>query len=954
MKMKTNIITALSLLFVTAGAGAQELTDSATLSKPVNVAFGVQARDGIASSVYAVEGVQLQQRPFLSTAETLIGRIPGLTVVQSSSAPGAAPTLYLRGRNTYNISLWAGRQGNTPLIIVDGFKGDLEFLSVMEIESVTVLKDAASLALYGQDAANGAILVTTKRGEAGPTRISLNVQQGVMQPTLVPNLLNAHDYGTLYDEARINDGLSPLWRLPDGSYPEYGASTEPGKYLYPDNDYWSELTRALAPYTFASIQMAGGGSAVRYMVSGAYRHNGGLLKYTDQSDKYSSQYFEDRFNIRANLDTRVTDAFSARVDVAAVLGRINSPGGGLPMGLYSALPPQAFALVNPDGSYGSTAIYAANPRAMVESTGYSKTIDRNIDATLALNYDFKKLLPGLKGSAAVNIYSLASIVDAKTKTYATTILTGYDTLTGEYTYGATQGINSDLGWNGAPATTYQRYTFDANLSYSATHGDHALDAVLIWRAEQDHVYNDYYKIRRVGTGLRAHYGYKQRYFAEVTAGYFGGEQFLSGHRFGLFPAGALAWLASEERFIKDIPWIDRLKVRASYGVVGGSSLPLQNPAGTAGQLYAGRIFHSDAYVGQVGVLFGDQSGAVVSSYIESYLPNPDITWEKSHKSDVSVEATLWNNRIDVMFDYFHDRRTGILLTDRYMPAIMGMNLLSRQKYANGGEVRNQGYEAQIGYSGAKKDFYYSVTGSVWYSKNKVVKRSDLTVYTTPEASELGKPVGQNFGYIADGFFPEGTPYGPSADPFQSFGSVGPGDVRYLDMTGDDIVDENDRRAIGYTDIPQYTYAFTLKLGYKNFYLSAMGQGTAQSSMMMGGIMIPFATNGNAFPYATQRWTPATAQTAVYPRLSTLQNNNNYAASTLWLRSTSYFKIRDVEIGYNLPDRVLKSLRLHNARVFLRGNNLLTLSGDIDFLDPESLSAGYPIMRMYGIGISAQF
>lgn len=945
--MKISLYTTIILLTISSLAFAQSLKDSTDLyNGKISVAFGEQTKLEVTSSVYSVSGDELSKRPVLSTSEILIGRIPGLTTRQVTSAPGNSVQLFLRGRNTYRTGTENGMPGNAPLVLIDGFKGDINNISANEIASVVVLKDAAALALYGTDGANGAICITTKRGEIGGLTIGVKVQQGVMQPTIKPELLNAQEYATLYNEALQNDGLEPVYR----NISKYGTSSGPLAYLYPDNDYWDLMLNDVAPFTTASINISGGSDKIRYYVSGSYLHNGGLLKYVVSNDKYTSQLKEDRFNIRANVDADITNEFSVKVDFSAKLGKINMPGVGVG-DIFNALkntPPLAFPLLNPDGTYGGNEIWKNNPRAMVESTGYTKNLDRNIMATLKLRYDFSEHVEGLSAGAAVNVMANSLISDAKHKQYATVSLLGMNEADGSYVYDVPQGKNTDLAWNGAAANVFQRYTYDADIRYDKNLGRHALDALLFWRGEQDALPTDWYKPRRLNAGIRLHYGYDNRFFAEFTNSYFGSEQFSRGHRFGFFPAGAFAWVASNENFMRNFDAVDFMKVRASYGLTGGSSLPLISGGGL---LYNNRIFFHDAYVNDHQIFFGDQTQGVMTMK-QKFLINPDFTWEKSYKADLSIEMSLFNH-LDIMLDGFYDRRTDIYSLDKYMPAIMGMNLGDRQKRGNGGEVHNAGFEAVLGVHGGQ-DFKYNITGAFWYARNKIVKMPDAQIYTSNDASMIGKPVGQVRGHVTNGFFPAGMEMGISENPFQSFGYVGPGDVRYVDLTGDNIVDQNDIKALGYPDLPECSYSLQLDLCYKGLYFSVMGQGAFNSSVMINN-MLPFTNAANTYRIAGDRWTEDTASSALFPRLSTTLNENNNRTSDIFLRSTAYFKLRDIEIGYNIPEKCLDKFFDGNIKVFFRGNNLFTISANnMRFIDPESMSSGYPVMRMYSFGLDLQF
>jgi hypothetical protein len=447
----------------------------------------------------------------------------------------------------------------------------------------------------------------------------------------------------------------------------------------------------------------------------------------------------------------------------------------------------------------------------------------------------------------------------------------------------------------------------------------------------------------MGFGLRLHYGYNQKYFAEFTSGYYGQEQYMSGKQFGFFPAGALAWVISNEDILKDNPTIDYLKVRGSYGMVGGGM-------SFTGTNVNDRVFFNQYYSGATGSRFGENSQTVYAGRQEGRSANPDITWDKSYKTDISLETTLWGH-VSYMFNYYNDKRTDILTIDNLIPAPFGMNN-GRQAYLNSGEVINKGYETTLDFFGKSGDFEYSIQGGLWFNRSKIVKSPNEPVYQYEHSSGIGKPIGQIFGYETDGFF--SSDEAASSNPYtQTFGDVGAGDVVYVNQTGDDnVIDNNDAIALGYSRIPEYTYSLGIDLKYKRVSLSVFGQGTMNSSIMVGGYFIPFNTQGNSFDYAQDRWTPANMDNARFPRLSTVSNSNNTQSSDVWLFSKDYFKIRNVELGYNITEKGSGKM-FDNMRIYVRGMNLFTFAKEIDFIDPETIS-GYPSMKSVSLGISTSF
>jgi TonB-linked SusC/RagA family outer membrane protein len=445
--------------------------------------------------------------------------------------------------------------------------------------------------------------------------------------------------------------------------------------------------------------------------------------------------------------------------------------------------------------------------------------------------------------------------------------------------------------------------------------------------------------RHQGASARIHYGFKNRYFAEVTSGYYGSEVFMDGKRFGLFPAAALGWIASEENFVKNtLSFVNYLKLRGSYGLTGSNT-------SFTGLSITDRIFYNQYYSGATGYAFGPTASTTKVGRQEGRLANPNLTWDKSFKTDISAEMTLFNH-VNFMFTWFNELRTDILTPDTTIPETLGYGN-GRQPWQNGGEVKNHGYETTLEYFGSASDFKYSVEAGVWFYKSQIVKRPDLTIYPDAYRNATGKPVGQIFGLEAIGYYKDAADV--ANYPKQMFGLVGAGDVIYKDQNGDKVIDDNDKKPIGFSDVPQFNYSLNLNLKYRNFDFSAFFQGIANSSTMLSGYFIPFSAKGNAFDYVFDRWT-STNQNARFPRLSTVANANNNQSSTVWLRSADYLKLRNLELGYKLPSNLLKSIRMDNLRFFVRGMNLFTDSKEIDFMDPENLS-GYPSMKSVTLGVN---
>lgn len=904
--------------------------DSVKLSvennKLIDIAFGKQVKRSVTSSVSSIYSDELLKNTVTYVGNALPGRLPGLTVMQQSGEPGAdMATLLIRGKNTYNV--------NSPLLLVDGFETDFQQLALYEIESLSVLKDAAALALYGQKGANGAILVTTKRGVEGKTHITLNLYGGFQQPQKMPSLLNSYQYATLYNEALQNDGLAAVYSQTDLGH--YQSGDDP--YMYPTNNFFDQLIKPSSPLIQGDIGLRGGSKVLKYFVSMSYLKNGGLYNFPDMNSGYNTQSAMSRYNLRTNLDINISDKLSAKIDIGGRLTDRHNPGSSSSAiwnGMYNT-PPLSYPMLNPNGTIGGNQQYTNNPYGLITGSGYQTSSERNLNVNIRLKYDLGDLLKGLSAGVAGSVSNWMQAIDNKSRTFAVYAL---QKSASSYSY-TKIGENSALSWVTGSGHT-NRNSFEANLNYETTKGDHAWSAMLVYHMDRYVVRGSHLQQGNQGFSSRVHYGYKNRYFAEATAGYYGSEVFADGKKFGLFPAVAVGWVASEEDFFKNsLPFVNYLKLRGSYGLTGSNT-------SFTGISVTDRIFFNQYYSGSTGYAFGPTMNTTKVGRQEGRLSNPDITWDKASKTDISLETKLFKH-IDFMFTWFNEQRSDILTVDAAnIPETLGYSN-GRQPMRNGGEVKNHGYETTLGYSGSAGDLKYSVAAGLWFCKSEIVKRPDLTVYPDAYRNATGKPVGQIFGLEAIGYYQSAADV--ANHPKQMFGIVGAGDVIYKDQNGDNVIDDNDKKPIGYSAFPQYTYSLNIDLKYRNFDFIAFFQGVANSSTMLGSYFIPFSTKGNAYDYAFDRWTP-TSQNVSLPRLSTVDNANNYQSSTLWLRSADYLKLRNLELGYQLPADLLKKMSMNNLRFFVRGMNLFTKSKEIDFADPESLT-GYPTMKSVSLGVN---
>jgi TonB-linked SusC/RagA family outer membrane protein len=905
----------------------------------VETAYGKQAYNAISSSISTITSEQITQRVTPSIGQSLIGRLPGLYIRNTSGMPGSGVQMQIRGQGTYN--------SNEPLVIVDGFRTSYDQLSIYEIESVSVLKDAGATSLYGMEAANGVLLITTKRGVEGKMKAQASFSYGIQQPTQLPQLLNATEYATYYNQARLNDKLSPKYD-PVNDIPFYGQSGD-YQYTHPNNNYIQDFLLKSAPILNGGLSLRGGSKNARYSLSLGYLGDQGILNHTNLND-YSTQQKMQKINLRSNLDVEIVNGLTTSVDVAFSFDKRNSPGVDVNsfMDVLFQLPPQEYPLKNPNGSLGGTAAYSNNPLGMISQSGYNSSLKRNLDVNIRLDYAFDNSLKGLSVGLATSTGTAMTIWDNKVRNYSTYSIDDISNLLNS-TY-TRHGDSTDLNWQ-TDVRAIRRVTYESNLKYNRTFGKHAINGLLMSHFDRYIQFNTgvtSYYYDNGGLGLRFNYGYADKYFAEFNGSYYGQEQYKKENRFKFFPSVSGAWITSNEEFLKDNKTINYLKLKASYGVVGGGS----------GFLFPGsnaktRIFHSQYYDRMTGIWLGETNSyaPAVAAFQLGTLANPLISCDFSHKANIALEATLLNH-VNLTVELFKDKRTDILTYNNDLPATLGFS--GRNGYVNGGEVINRGYEVTLGYFGKTGDFSYSVNGMLSFNKSKVIKRPDVvSLPGIDNRSGLGMPVGQLFGYEALGFYASDDE-AQQAAVSQTFGHTQAGDVMYKDNTGDSKIDISDMMPLGYSFIPQYNYSLSVVLDYKGFSLSLFGEGIQNSSVMMGGYTIPFSTQGNAYKsFAENSWSPDNITNAKYPRLSTVANSNNSQSSSVWLASRDYIKLRNIEIAYNLPEKLIQKMNLSKLKIYVSGNDLFTYARELKHIDPETLSY-YPAMKSVNLGLNFSF
>lgn len=911
-------------------AGSEILPTDSVMNKRnseiVGIGYGAQPRYKVSSAISSTSGAEMGKTFSTNIWNTLIGKIPGFTVMHGSDEPGVGgASFYARGLSTFTGS-------NAPLLVVDGFVSSIDYLIPEEIQSVSFLKDASATAIYGLRGANGVILVTTKRGKESPLRVSFSARMGFQRAFRLPQFLGAYDFASLYNEAEANDGIATSTYSND-DLEAYRTGSDP--VYHPDVNWYDQVLRKTAPIYNINLNFTGGNKIVKYFVLLNVLGNDGLLARTSSSDNSKNETYQ-KYNVRTNMDINVTRNFSANITVGASVEDNTNPGGKDNSALFSLLEtinPNSFPVKNPNGTYGGNTRYT-NPYGNIMDTGYWSSNARTLNSSLRLKENLDFLTSGLSVSGAISFNNYYIGYSNKTRQYE--YYTIKQDASGNPAYTLAGGQNTSLTGDESAYSQWRTTAIQANLDYDRTFGQHQVNAMLMYGYESKTIGKEQ-PYRHIGFGGRLTYTFGERYVGEFSFGDQASENFARHHRMGFFPAGSIAWIASNESFLKDNALIKYLKFRVSYGLTGNDNIG------------GNRFMYDQEYTSGGGYYLGSASNShVLYGLIESRLANPDVTWEKEKKFNVGLDMNLLN-KIDFTVDYFYNRRHDILcLPSRTIPSYIGATL----PYMNLGKTRNQGFEAAVKYSDAvNKDFSYSIGASASLAKNKILYESEALkvedyLYAT------GHQIYQPFYLEAIGFYSDAD-IADNAVAKPTWKEVKAGDIKYKDQNGDNLINSKDWYPTGNTSMPEITLGLNLGCNFRNFDFSAFFQSALNRDVYLGSAYYrAFQNRGKVSKVALGRWTPATAATATYPRLTTLDDQNNYQSSTFWVKNGNFLKLRTIEIGYTFENILRLSRNRSSLRVSFSGNNLFSWDCVKD-LDPENLS-GYPSVRTFSFGANVKF
>lgn len=951
--------------------------DSEMLEETVVVAFGQQKKLSVTGAISTVASADLRKTTSTRLDNALAGRVTGLTSMQSGGGqPGVdGATMYLRGAATTN--------GKSPLILVDGVERDnIRTIDMNEVESISVLKDASATALYGVQGANGVILIQTRKGQKGKAQLNISVDQSWTSFTKEPSRLHSWEYCELRNEALMNDRQAPefseetiaKFRNPllglDPSSPDYDNQVAIRKAVYCDNDYYRMYLKSNTPQTRANANISGGTDFVNYFVNVGYIHQGGNLN-TESPDYlgYDPQCYMNRLSLRSNLDFHITKNLTASLNIASYAENVNMPAvGDLYRGdqswmitdiIYQSqtiLPISPGPVTDPRFGDVSDGVVGYNyldrsAYEIINRRGFHTNKRKNLNTQFSVNWDLGELVTkglSVNGMAAYDTYNIG-VLEGRKKERVYNVRVDYDSET--LSYSSNGDKIEPLTMTSSRLSNYQIYV-QGSINYARTFGKHNVTAMAtayrrFWEGTSaDIPYNV------LGTAARATYSFDDRYLVEGNLGYNGSEQFAPSKRFGLFPSGSIGWIASNESFLKGNKYLTWLKFRASYGLVGNDSM---------GGL---RFLYQDDNQIQSGNGFVQGLGGKIVK--EGLIGNKNITWELSKKMNLGVEIGLFKDfRINV--DYFTEKRDQILLRRRTVPSFQGVSSDYIPR-VNMGKVDNHGVDVEVSYSHTfNRDFSISSRVNFGFNDNTVIEldepmRSEEYAY---QYHEEGFRLGQEFGYLIDWNSP-GNGYFTSQDeidnyyPYEFGGKPRVGDFVYKDVNGDGVIDQKDLSPIGYsTTVPGLNYGISLGLNFKGIDFNVLFSGLGRYSKYYSGQgVVEWTKQGTYFDWTRNGWTEErykNGEKITYPAISTSQTVS-HTENDFFIQNRSFLRLKNIELGYTLPERFLSKVGVKALRVYVSGQNLFVWDNlRITHIDPEqNNSYGYPITKNVTLGLNINF
>lgn len=922
------------------------------LEEVVVIGYGTQKKESVIGAITSVKPEILQQNQTANISNSLVGALPGIIGVQRSGEPGYDHSdFWIRGINTFGAN-------SNPLVIIDGIERTLDNISPEEIESFSVLKDASATAVYGVRGANGAIVIKTKRGMVGAPKVTVKLDYGMTQPLKIAEFVDAAKH---MEVINASAALSHMENMPFSTTQISNTRDGVDPDLYPSVNWLDAITKDSAPNGRVSVDVGGGTQLLRYrFVLGVY-HEGGIIA-SDPNCSYDNRIKLTRYNVRSNIDLNLTRSTLFSVSLGGFIQDRHAPSVDINTLLNNAMetPPLVHPIIYSNGQYPRLS-NRHNPWAAATEEGYKNTYTSQLQSVATIDQDFGAFWEGFEGlhvkaTFSFDNYQAYNSYRSRALTYH--IASGRDE-NGELITSLVNTGDEFLGFSKTFSGNRSVY-FELPISYSRRFGKHNVDALLLWNrrsyVDQDASAAIYsFPYRHEGFAGRFAYDFDSRYFAEFNFGYNGSENFAKEYRYGFFPSVAVGWMASNEKFFEDIAHImPLLRLRGSIGKAGND------------QISAGRRF---GYLTTIngnagGHNFGYTNTAWYQGVSEDQFGIPNLTWETATKTNVGIDVGLWGN-LNLNLDWFTEKRKDIFMQRKTIPETAGY---VNYPWANYGKVENKGFEINLQYNKPiGNDMFITLMGNVTYAKNKITEYDEAASVVGTTRAHTGNSINANYGFIADGLYKDADFLDPEAGvlkpglPVSSYGTVYPGNIKYRDLNNDGMLTDDDKTCIGHPSVPEVVYGFGFTFKWKWFDISALFQGVGRTDFLIDGALampgVGQGTLGNILTNVDDRWTPENPSDNVYyPRLAYGGNPNDLQASTWWLKSGNYLRLKNCEIGVTptLPGNIKKVVS--NFRIFARGTNMLTFS-NFKLWDPELVGTGYktyPLSRIMTFGIDITF
>lgn len=940
-----------------------------SLDDVVVIGYGQQKKESVVSSVNTISSKELQA-PGRSLSNNIAGQIAGVLAVQRTGEPGKDnSSFWIRG-----ISSFAG--GTSPLVLVDGIPRSMNDITPDEIESFTVLKDAAATAVYGAEGANGVVLITSKRGKSQKPTLDVRAEFSMVTPTRMPEMLGSYDYLSLYNEATWESlGNPTVWTKPYSDDVLELYRTHADTDLYPDTD-WLSMMKDWTHNERVTLNLRGGSDRVKYFVSGAFYNEAGIFD-SQAIDKYDANINLSRYNLRSNIDIAVTKTTDLSVDMSGQYLQTTYPGYSSD-DIFShmfAYGPHLIPMRYSDGTFADLEKWNGgsvnNPYNMLNESGYTRSWSAYMQSKITLKQKLDFITKGL--SLKLTESFDASFASTTKRTKSPTIYYMRLNEAGEKEYVLINEGKPNLTdpKDGGRSGNKQIY-LEASLNYDRTFNDvHDVHGMFLYMQKERQSQGSGLPYKKQSWVARMSYGYDNRYMVEGSFGLTGSENFAEGHRYGIFPAVGVAWYISNEKFMKGVEdVINKLKLRASYGLTGNDNVGSDRfpYRGTMNSGAGGYNFGFKTGVG------GGGTNGQGSGVVEGMFAAPYLSWEVEEKKNIGFDLGLWRGRIDMSVDFFKNDRRDILMQRKTISAMTGFR---ESPWQNFGKMSNKGFDGNIVFKQNIDKVMLTFRGNVTYAKNKIVEydevapRYDYQAYT-------GQIYGKPLLYVAEGLYTpddfditENPADGSKTYtlkeglPVSSFGVVMPGDIKYKDQNGDGVINSYDATYEHdfYSQNPQWVYGFGLSGEWKGFYAGVFFQGVANASInLKSGHFIPFQSGSEEAVrkealYSHWSSNDPYNQNVLYPRLRPSQYTHNSLTSTWWYRSGNFLRLKNVELGYEFNDKFLARHWIKRARLYVQGTNIAVWD-DIKMWDPELGSANggekYPLNMTWTLGLELGF